>query len=283
MPKRLVAVSVVAAAFLVWAGAASAVADFVTPRKAAYCGVSEGEPPLRLICWRPLDGLTLDMTRRGRVQRRLDSPNRGYYDPASGRVLRFGQTWTLPASWRCVSRSTGLTCTNRSGHGLLAGAAAWFSVVLTRSAQPRAAGVAAERGVHVGAASWRKATHQAPSTLPCAGDRLARFPGKRDRAAAAFWVVALDIAADVLAATESRDCRSLAERRQRLRGRHLSVLPRRADALAHIDLGLAHPLTERLRAEAEPARSLRPTCPARGAGAPPPPGTPACTSTDDLS
>jgi hypothetical protein len=166
---------------------------------------------------------------------------------------------------------------------LLAGAAAWFSVVLTRSAQPRAAGVAAERGVHVGAASWRKATHQAPSTLPCAGDRLARFPGKRDRAAAAFWVVALDIAADVLAATESRDCRSLAERRQRLRGRHLSVLPRRADALAHIDLGLAHPLTERLRAEAEPARSLRPTCPARGAGAPPPPGTPACTSTDDLS
>jgi hypothetical protein len=119
--KRLVAVSVVAAAFLVWAGAASAVADFVTPRKAAYCGVSEGEPPLRLICWRPLDGLTLDMTRRGRVQRRLYSPNRGYYDPASGRVLRFGQTWTLPASWRCVSRSTGLTCTNRSGHGFWLG------------------------------------------------------------------------------------------------------------------------------------------------------------------
>jgi hypothetical protein len=62
---------------------------------------------------------------------------------------------------------------------LLAGAAAWFSVVLTRSAQPRvareAAGVAAERGGHVGAASWRKATHQAPSILPCAGDRLAAF------------------------------------------------------------------------------------------------------------
>jgi hypothetical protein len=115
--KRLCVVITVAAAFLASAGYAAAVADFVTPRKAAYCGVSEGEPPLRLICWRPSDGLTLDMTGRARVQRRLYAPNRGYYDPAPGRVLRFGQTWTPRASWRCVSRSTGLTCTNRSRHG----------------------------------------------------------------------------------------------------------------------------------------------------------------------
>ena len=115
--KRLCVVITAAACALAAAGSAAAVADFVTPRKAAYCGVSEGEPPLRLICWRPLDGLTLDMTRRGRAQRRLYEPNRGYRDPAPGRVLRYGQTWTLPAYWRCVSRSTGLTCTNRSGHG----------------------------------------------------------------------------------------------------------------------------------------------------------------------
>jgi hypothetical protein len=116
--KRLCVVIIVAAAFLGSAGSAAAVASFVTPRKAAYCGVSEGEVlPLRLICWRPLDGLTLDMTRRGRAQSRLHAPNRSYYDPAPGRVLRFGQTWRFPGYWRCVSRSTGLICTNRAGHG----------------------------------------------------------------------------------------------------------------------------------------------------------------------
>jgi hypothetical protein len=114
---RRVSVWIIAtAAFLASAASAAAVVDFVTPRKAAYCGVSHGEP-LRLICWRPSDGLTFDMTRRGRVQRRLYAPNRGYYDPAPGRVLRFGQMWRLPAYWTCVSWLTGVTCTNSSGHG----------------------------------------------------------------------------------------------------------------------------------------------------------------------
>ena len=44
-----------------------------------------------------------------------------YYDPASGHVLRFGQIWTPLALWRCVNRSTGLTCTNRAGHGFWLG------------------------------------------------------------------------------------------------------------------------------------------------------------------
>ena len=96
---------------------AAAVTDFVTPHGAIYCGVSHGEPPLALICWRPRDGLTLSMTQSGRVRRQLHPRNRGYHDPAPGRVLRFGQTWTLSGYWRCVSRTTGLTCTNRSGHG----------------------------------------------------------------------------------------------------------------------------------------------------------------------
>src|SRR6267143_954345 len=88
--RTVLLLAALAAASLATASAARAVADFTTPRKAAYCGVSEGEPPLGLICWRPIDGLTLDMTRAGRPRRRLSMLNRGYNDPATGRVLTFG-------------------------------------------------------------------------------------------------------------------------------------------------------------------------------------------------
>src|SRR5712691_6684983 len=47
---------VAAAASGVFAAAASAVAAFRTPGHAAYCAVSEGEPPSALICWTPNDG-----------------------------------------------------------------------------------------------------------------------------------------------------------------------------------------------------------------------------------
>lgn len=118
MSKKLrVALSVVALASLVVTAHAAAVADFVTPRKAAYCGVSEGEPPFHLICWRPRDGLTLTVRRLGRATKWIHQPNRGYYDPAPGRLLRFGQSWKVRGYWRCISRSTGLTCRNRAGHG----------------------------------------------------------------------------------------------------------------------------------------------------------------------
>ena len=89
---------------------------FRTPGKAAYCGVSEGEPPLNLICWRPGDGLTLSMTRAGLTRRRLSALNRGYQATA-GQILLFGKVWQLPGYWKCVSRATGLTCTNTTGHG----------------------------------------------------------------------------------------------------------------------------------------------------------------------
>jgi Family of unknown function (DUF6636) len=97
------------------ASAAAAAAAFVTPTKAAYCGVSEGEPPLQLICWRPRDGLTLSMGRRGKAGKGIDRANRGYHEPA--RLLPFGRTWRIYGYWRCASRPSGLTCTNRAGHG----------------------------------------------------------------------------------------------------------------------------------------------------------------------
>jgi hypothetical protein len=91
-------------------------AAFVTPRRAAYCGVSEGEAPHALICWTPDDGFTVAMGRRGRPTKGYDRQNKRYYEP-TGRVLRFGQTWKLAGYWRCTSRRSGLTCTNQAGHG----------------------------------------------------------------------------------------------------------------------------------------------------------------------
>ena len=83
--RRLFVVFALAAAALGVASSAAAVADFVTPARAAYCAISEGEPPIRLICWRPADGLTLDMNRNGSARKEIHRANRGYYDPAPGR------------------------------------------------------------------------------------------------------------------------------------------------------------------------------------------------------
>ena len=110
----LVVATVIAA--LVVAGSALAVASFVTPGKVVYCGLSEGEGPLHLICWRPADGLTFRIGRFGRAQKWINRRNRGFHDVA-GRVLRYGQTWSGARSFRCVSRVTGLTCVNRARHG----------------------------------------------------------------------------------------------------------------------------------------------------------------------
>lgn len=95
---------------------ASALTEFVTPRRAAYCGTSHA-PPVRLICWTPNDGFTTSMSPRGRASKRYLRENRGYHDPAPQRVLRFGQTMRLGREFRCTSRADGLTCRNLAGHG----------------------------------------------------------------------------------------------------------------------------------------------------------------------
>lgn len=111
----LVAAATVIAA-LASAGSALAVASFATPGKAVYCGLSEGEGPLHLICWRPADGLTFSVGRSARAQKWLNGRNRGFRQVV-GRVLRYGETWSAARAFRCVSRATGLTCMNRSHHG----------------------------------------------------------------------------------------------------------------------------------------------------------------------
>jgi hypothetical protein len=115
--RVVVVIGVLVLVSLATVSAATAAPAFVTPGKAAYRGVSEGEPPLTLICWRPRDGLTLDMRRWGHAHRRLYRPNRGSDDAVPGRILSFGKIWRFPGYWKCVSSATGLTCTNRAGHG----------------------------------------------------------------------------------------------------------------------------------------------------------------------
>ena len=86
-------------------------AVFRTPGEAAYCNDYSGE----LICWTPNDGFTVHMTPRGRPHKSYRKDHIGYLDnPAP--VLRFGHTRRL-GSYVCKSRSTGLSCTNRRGHG----------------------------------------------------------------------------------------------------------------------------------------------------------------------
>ena len=96
---------------------ALAVAAFSTPQNAAQCGLSEGEGQARLLCWTPNDGYTITIgPRAGRPRPgTIIASNRDYVGPV-GRRLPFGRTWR---SWvyACVSRSTGLTCTNARGHG----------------------------------------------------------------------------------------------------------------------------------------------------------------------
>ena len=112
---KWIALSLLAGAVVVAPTTAVASAAFRTPGRAAYCGVTEGEPPFSLICWTPNDGFTLAMGVHSRVSHAYDRMNRGYNEPV--RTLRFGQTWRVSGSWRCTSRRTGLTCVNHAGHG----------------------------------------------------------------------------------------------------------------------------------------------------------------------
>jgi hypothetical protein len=112
---KLGVVALLAASALGWPVSAWASAAFRTPARAAYCGATEGEGPIALICWTPNDGFTIGMGVHGRPEFSYDRRNRGYHE--SVRTLRFGQTWRMRAWWRCTSRRTGLTCVNRDGHG----------------------------------------------------------------------------------------------------------------------------------------------------------------------
>lgn len=88
---------------------------FRTPGEAAYCTWGLVGPPSQFVCWTPNDGFTVQMTVRGRPRKYYEPFNRGHLEN-SAPVLRFGHTMRS-GSIVCKSRRTGLTCTNRRGHG----------------------------------------------------------------------------------------------------------------------------------------------------------------------
>jgi hypothetical protein len=116
MMRRFLVLFVALTAAFICVGSALAVASFVTPGRRVYCGLSEGEGPLYLICWQPADGLTVEVHRSGRAEKWINPQNRGFRQIA-GRVLRYGETWSAARSFKCVSRDAGLTCVNRYHHG----------------------------------------------------------------------------------------------------------------------------------------------------------------------
>jgi len=126
------------------ARASHSVASFHTPEKAAFCKyvIPMGFPgPTGLECWTPNDGFTVWMRPNGIAQKAYVKENRLRYATAYRR-LTFRQNWwgsdlngggasyDLEGRYRegtgsprgtvqfvCKRRRTGLTCTNRAGHG----------------------------------------------------------------------------------------------------------------------------------------------------------------------
>jgi hypothetical protein len=126
-----------AAVFVPSAQASGTIGGFRTPGRAAYCEfqrvyVDYYVDPW-LYCWTPNDGFTLMLGVSGRPRKSYEVDNRWYYSTSVG-LLRFGSNYWANASYqqglgpgrgrvlfRCRSRSTGLTCTNRAGHGFWLG------------------------------------------------------------------------------------------------------------------------------------------------------------------
>jgi hypothetical protein len=123
----------VTALTLTMTGSASATSSssldgFHTKAWAAQCVVPEwfesARPYKTLVCWTPNDGFTVEMTRFGSPTKSYLSAHAGYNDRFFAKtLLHYGQTWRFdlfgyePIAFTCTSRSTGLTCTNRAGHG----------------------------------------------------------------------------------------------------------------------------------------------------------------------
>jgi hypothetical protein len=133
MRRFCAAVVVTAAVALVLAGQALAAPDFQTPRKTFYCEVPGVTQRLsHLVCWRSRNGFTIYLHPRGGTKTAWNGTLKGTYMVAGG-VLRFGQQWwwkesesgfgTAPRGlfYWCFNRTTGLTCTNRAGHGFWLG------------------------------------------------------------------------------------------------------------------------------------------------------------------
>lgn len=97
---------------------ATALSAFHSPGWAAQCYVVGEEHPPVFTCSRPKDGFFVRMSGRGRVETGYNAKDKGFHDPfAARRLLGFGRYWKFGQLFGCVSRSGGLKCWNRAGHG----------------------------------------------------------------------------------------------------------------------------------------------------------------------
>jgi hypothetical protein len=111
--------------------------SFRTPSKNIYCAYSSGlgapaflrcdirsklrPAPRPHSCVEGVYGESVGMTKTGSAHVLCISDTT--YNPAA-RVLAYGTSWSRDG-FRCVSRSTGLTCTSSRGHGFFLSRTSW--------------------------------------------------------------------------------------------------------------------------------------------------------------
>jgi hypothetical protein len=78
-------------------------AAFVTPGKAAYCFIPEGQegPDFVFGCWTPNDGFIVSMRAHDRPAKEYFGPYKGFHDPMVRRLLGFGKGWRA-GPWFCA-------------------------------------------------------------------------------------------------------------------------------------------------------------------------------------
>jgi hypothetical protein len=129
--RRLWLATLLAVPLALPAGAGAGIEFFRTPSKNIGCVYSSGPTYLRCdvlsglkpepsgTCDLDWTGLTMGLTGRAKPMCAGDTA----YD-AHSRILGYGKTWKR-GGLTCVSRRTGLTCTNRSRHGFVLSRRRW--------------------------------------------------------------------------------------------------------------------------------------------------------------
>jgi hypothetical protein len=118
LARGVIAALAIAASLFVHTASAHAIVDFKTPKNAADCFTDEYNGN-HFGCYTPNDGFFVRMSTNSRVTKSYEPGLRNNYDRYYGRVLRYGQSARFGSrgQFRCTSLASGLTCTNRRGHG----------------------------------------------------------------------------------------------------------------------------------------------------------------------
>jgi hypothetical protein len=100
MKRGALVIAVTVATVVALPAPALGVAAFRTPKKAAYCGLTEDEGPPHLLCWTPNDGFTVDTSGRGRPRKRYVANNAATSTPPLEKSLETSEPPAVPLG-RC--------------------------------------------------------------------------------------------------------------------------------------------------------------------------------------